>query len=130
LTERDDRHYFRLLEYDAIIERVSDHAASPPGKERVASLRPSYDPEEVRRRLAATLEGMELLRWKDGVSLSGIRDIRPSLRRARIGGILEGRELIEIADTLAAGRKVCGQIADIEEEKAPLPHLRSRCGPV
>ena len=125
LTERDDRHYFRLLEYDAIIERVSDHAASPPGKERVASLRPSYDPEEVRRRLAATLEGMELLRWKDGVSLSGVRDIRPSLRRARIGGILEGRELIEIADTLAAGRKVCGQIADIEEEKAPLPHLRS-----
>src|SRR5690606_22675779 len=27
--------------------------------------------------------------------------------------------------TQAAGRKVCGQIADIEEEEAPLPYLRS-----
>ncbi len=123
--KKDDHHYFRILEYDAIIRTVSDHAASTPGKERIASLRPSYDLEEVRRRLASTLEGLELLRWKGSVSLSGVRDIRPSLRRARIGGILEGGELIEVADTLAAGRKVCGQIADIDADKAPLPHLRS-----
>src|SRR5690606_39926839 len=91
LTERDDRHYFRLLEYDAIIERVSDHAASPPGKERAASLRPSYDPEEVRRWLAATLEGLDILRCTDGVSMSVVRDISPSRRRARNAGALEGR---------------------------------------
>lgn len=123
--KKDDLHYFHLLEYDAIIRMVSEHAASIPGKERIASLRPCFDLEEVQRRLAATLEGMDLLRWKGAVSLAGVRDIRPSLRRARIGGILEGEELTAIADTLAAGRKVCGQIADIEEERAPLPYLRS-----
>lgn len=123
--KRDDHHYFRLLEYDTIIGMVAEHAASTPGRERVTSLRPRFDLEEVQRELSATLEGMDLLRWKGAVSLAGVRDIRPSLRRARIGGVLEGEELIAIADTLAAGRKVCGQIADIEEEEAPLPYLRS-----
>ena len=56
-------------------------------------------------RFARNHGGKELLRFNPSFSLGGIRDIRNSVERAAMGGILEPEEFINIADTCGAARK-------------------------
>lgn len=118
-----DRFMLNVLEYPQIMEQVAEEASSSLGKERVAALEPTADVDEVRRRLAATSEGMDLLRLLGDVSLGGVQDIRPSLRRAEVGGLLNTAELLEIAGTISAGRKLKHQVLQIDEEH-PFPIIR------
>jgi DNA mismatch repair protein MutS2 len=114
----------KSLEFHLVKELVKDQASSLLGKEKVEETVPSASAEEVKRRLAATAEGMDLLRLKGDIPLGGVRDVRASLRRARVGGVLSEAELLDIAGTLAAGRKFKGMLAKLEEERASLPILR------
>ncbi|MDN4592864.1 endonuclease MutS2 [Polycladomyces subterraneus] len=118
-----NRFMLNVLEYPRIREQVAEEASSSLGKERIAALEPTADAEEVSRRLAATAEGMDLLRLKGDVSLGGVRDIRPSLRRAEVGGLLNTNELLDIAGTVNAGRKLKNQVLQVDEEH-PLPIIR------
>ncbi|MBN2909083.1 endonuclease MutS2 [Polycladomyces sp. WAk] len=118
-----DRFMLNVLEYPRIREQVAEEASSSLGKERIAALEPTADAEEVSHRLAATAEGMDLLRLQGDVSLGGVRDIRPSLRRAEVGGLLNTGELLDIAGTVNAGRKLKNQVLQVDEEH-PLPIIR------
>ena len=100
-------HALRVLEYDKVREIVSRFAASAPGSARVLGLEPSPETGEVAARLAATRELMQLLASSDQVPLDGIRDIAASVDRLAVAGsVLQPAELLEIASTLAAGRRV------------------------
>jgi DNA mismatch repair protein MutS2 len=112
------------LEYDEVKEIVKSHAATSLGKAKVEAMVPSDQWEEVKRRLAETQEGMDLLRLKGDIPLGGVRDIRASLRRAALGGLLNEAECLEIASTVSAGRKVKSLLRQLEEETAELPLLR------
>lgn len=112
------------LEFNQVKEMIKNQASSLLGKAKVDETTPSSSIEEVKQRLQATAEGMDLLRLKGDVPLGGIRSIGPSVRRARIGGLLNEAELLDIASTIVAGRKVKSLLRQVEEEAAPLPILR------
>ncbi|WP_341805053.1 endonuclease MutS2 [Paenibacillus turpanensis] len=95
-----------VLEYDKIIERLREHAATSLGKAHVDELSPSGNLEEVKHRLKATDEAVLVERLKGSVPFGGIRDIRASLHRARIGGMLNASELLDIGTTIGGGRKL------------------------
>ncbi|MGA9173599.1 MAG: endonuclease MutS2, partial [Thermoactinomyces sp.] len=96
----------KSLEYDQVKEMLKSHAATSLGKEKVEEMGPTNKPKEVKRRLEETQEGMDLLRLKGDIPLGGVRDIRASVRRAEMGGLLNEAECLEIASTVSAGRKV------------------------
>jgi DNA mismatch repair protein MutS2 len=96
----------RVLEYEKIIEQLGSHVSSSLGKEKVHKLTPSFIYDEVVHSQKATFEGATVLRLKGYAPLGGIRDIRPSLKRAAIGGMLNSSELIDIATTLYGGRQL------------------------
>nr|WP_258567772.1 endonuclease MutS2 [Paenactinomyces guangxiensis] len=112
------------LEFNQVREMVKNRASSQLGKEKVAEVTPSPSVEEVKIRLQATSEGMDLLRLKGDVHLGGVRDIRSSIRRAKIGGLLSEADLLDVASTITAGRKSKSLIRQVEEDTAPLPILR------
>lgn len=112
------------LEFNHVKEMLKQQASSLLGKEKVDEIVPSASPEEVKERLKATAEGLDLLRLKGEIPLGGIRQIRSSIRRAKIGGILTESELLDIASTLAAGRKLKSLLRQVEIEKAELPIIR------
>jgi DNA mismatch repair protein MutS2 len=114
----------KTLEYHQVMELVKNQASSDLGKEKLDGTLPSASPDEVKYRLRATAEGMDLLRLKGEVPLNGIRDIRIALRRASLGGLLGEVDCLDIASTVSAGRKVKSLLRQIEEEKAQLPILR------
>ncbi|MBO8142196.1 MAG: endonuclease MutS2, partial [Firmicutes bacterium] len=99
-----DERSRRVLEFPEIIERLAAETTFAPGRELASQLLPETDPDEVRRRLAETAEALKFVD-EAGTVLAGARDVRPAVARARIGGVLSGSELLDVAATAAcAGR--------------------------
>ena len=96
----------QTLELPAVMELLAAEAVSEPAKELVRTLSPSIHAEEIRRRLAETTAAKDLMVYKGSPAFSGLRDIRGALARADMGGILNTRELLQIAGVLTAARAV------------------------
>ncbi len=96
----------RTLELPAVLELLSNEAVSAPAKERVLSLRPSDSEYEVKRRLGETSAAKAMMVLKGSPSFGGVKDVRSSLSRANIGGMLNTRELMDIAGVLQSARTV------------------------
>lgn len=111
-----NRKTLKTLEYQKVLYTLSQQTATSRGKEWVMELSPSSDLEEVKRRLTATDEAMKWFRLKGGISFGGIRDIRSALSRAKIGGMLSTRELLDVAQTLTGGRRVKRQLTQFHDD--------------
>lgn len=94
------------LELPTVLGMLSNEAVSAPAKEQVLALRPADSVYEVRRRLGETSAAKTMMVLKGSPSFSGVKDVRSSLNRAAIGGLLNTRELMDIAGVLAAARSV------------------------
>jgi len=104
----DDRT-LRVLEYARIAERLAGQTVTTVGREIAAALRPSADPDDVRRRQQDTTDAIALLADGD-VPLRGTSDIRDALQRCRIGSALEPLELLAVRDTLVTIRQCRGYV--------------------
>jgi len=96
----------RVLEYNKIKEMIADMAASELGKDIARALMPSHNISEVKELLQETSEAVKLILKKGSVPLSGLHDIRSSLRKAKIGSSLTAGELLKVADSLRTARKL------------------------
>ncbi len=96
----------QTLELPAVMELLAAEAVSEPAKDLVRTLAPSIHAEEIRRRLAETTAAKDLMVYKGSPAFSGLRDVRGALARADMGGVLNTRELLQIAGVLTAARAV------------------------
>ena len=96
----------KTLEYDKIIHRLTGHAASAGAKERCEKLQPSSSLWEIERAQTQTANALRRVYQKGSVSFGGIRDIRGSIKRLQIGGILGMGELRQIMSLLETADKV------------------------
>ena len=108
----------QTLEYDKIRRRLAEYAATSLGKVRAEQLEPCSDFEEVKRLLKITDEAVKVERLKGGAPFGGIRDIHAALHRARIGGTLNASELLDIANTIAGGRRLKRFLHAVHEQDA------------
>ena len=92
------------LELPAVLEMLEREAVSEMAKSRARALAPSTDETEVRRRLAETSAARGMMITRGSPGFSGVKDVRASLQRADMGGVLNTRELLDIAGVLAAAR--------------------------
>lgn len=117
----------KTLEYDKVREQVASFCTSSLGKNAIEQLIPETDYEKVLELLEEMDEGLSILRVKGNVPMGGIFDVRPSAKRAQIGGMLSPMELMEIASTIRASRILRNFIEDIEEEgEIKIPHFIER----
>ena len=96
----------KTLEYDKIIHRLTEHAASAGAKERCEKLQPSASLWEIERAQTQTADALRRVYQKGSVSFGGIRDVRGSIKRLQIGGILGMGELRQIMSLLETADKV------------------------
>ncbi len=109
-----------VLEYNKIIAQLMEHTASSLGKEKTSALKPSIHLEEVVKLQNETDEAAQVLRLKGHVPLGGIFDIKPSIKRTMIGGILSAMECLDVASTIYGGRQLKRFIEDMEEPEMPI----------
>lgn len=112
-----------ILELPVVLDMLAAEAVTDGGKEACRSLRPSSDRLEVKNRLAETSAAKEMMVVRGSPSLSGIKDIRPSLSRADLGGSLNTIELLNIARVLQCSRLVKGYTSDDKLGKSCIDHL-------
>src|ERR1700688_1471615 len=95
MRERD----LKALEFDKVIQLVMDFCASDPARAVTAELHPSTDPAEVRDRLRATAEMVELRSHAGSIPINEFTDQRPYLlAAARVGASLGGEALVKVRD--------------------------------
>lgn len=114
----------RTLEFPKVIEMLIKKASTTMGKEWAEGLTPNNDFQMVEVAQQETKEAMDAIRLKGGISFGGVRDIRVSIKRAKIGGDLTTEQLLEVASTVYAGRKIKRFISKLTEDTS-LPILLS-----
>jgi DNA mismatch repair protein MutS2 len=112
-----------LLEWNRLCQHLATFAATKLGAMAARNLEITCDRETSEELLAQTKEIYNLEQKLDsGWTFDGIRDIGEALDRARVGGMLSGEELLNLATTLAGMRKL-RRIIDAEEELVTLNEL-------
>ncbi len=96
-----------LLEWSRLCQQVATFAATKLGTIAARNLVIPHSPSVSLNLLAQTKEVYDLeTRLTGGLSLDGIEDFGDALERAAVQGMLSGKELHEIATTLAGMRKL------------------------
>ena len=113
----------RTLELPAVLEKLAAKAVSQAAKDRCLKLTPSTDAEEVLRLLDETDAAKERLGLHGSPSFSGVKDVSAALTRADHGGMLNTRELLDIAGVLTASRRVSDYDAQRQGEETVLDRL-------
>ena len=113
----------RTLELPAVLEKLAAKAVSQAAKDRCLKLTPSTDVEEVLRLLDETDAAKERLGLHGSPSFSGVKDVSAALTRADHGGMLNTRELLDIAGVLTASRRVSDYDAQRQGEETVLDRL-------
>ncbi len=106
----------QTLEFPAVLELLAAQAVSDETKERVRSIRPSIDRGEVNLLLQETTAARKMMDIHGAPALSNLRPVAASLQRAHLGGVLNTRELLQIASVLRTTRNVASY-SGVGEEK-------------
>ncbi len=111
-------HTLRVLEYEAIRERLMAHCTTPLGAQRVRQMQPLTNIDAIRLRLQQTSEARRLIDLAEEMSLRGAQDVRSPVSLARAGGVLPPESLLSVADTLETARRL-RQFLLAREERCP-----------
>ena len=106
----------QTLEFPAVLELLAAQAVSDETKERVRNIRPSTDRGEVNLLLQETTAARKMMDIHGAPALSNLHPVAASLQRAHLGGVLNTRELLQIASVLRTTRNVASY-SGVGEEK-------------
>ncbi|MGG4494095.1 endonuclease MutS2 [Brevibacillus reuszeri] len=116
-----EQRVLKTLEYDKMVALLIDKASCTYGKEKAAELVPFVRLEEVVTAQQGTAQAATVLRLKGSAPLGGIRDIRGPVQRARLNAMLAPMELLDIASTIMAGRRLKTFLLDMcDDHELPL----------
>jgi DNA mismatch repair protein MutS2 len=118
-----------LLEWPRLAEHLASFASTRAGARHCRSLVPTASRAESERLLCETTEllGLDGV-LEGGLSFQGVADLGGTLQHCGKGGTASGEALLEVATTLAAGRRLRRQIEDEDlrpVSSALVQHLRT-----
>ena len=86
-----------VLEYDKIIERLTEHATSEPGKRLCRELVPSSDIKEIRKNQEKTKDAISRIFKKGSTNFGDNKDFQGILKALKIGSALDMAALLRLA---------------------------------
>lgn len=92
--------YYKKLELDKVLELLADQTYSDICREQALKLKPIFDTDKIRAELKKTDDAFALSAKFGTPRFRQIKDITPSLKRAKSGSMLSFRELLDIAEVL------------------------------
>ena len=111
----------KVLEYNKIIDSLTDCAGSALGKEKCRALVPLTKLDDIREMQQETVDALSRIYRKGSLSFSGIHDVRASIRRLEISSCLGAGELMHISSLLTAVRQIRNYgYSEDEEQKDSL----------
>jgi len=112
----------RLLQWELLTRHVAQFANTEAGKRYCSQLQPALHQHQAQYGLTETQEALLLeTKLAQGLPFGGVRDIQARIEHSQVGGLLEGLELLDLASTLAAARKIRRVI---EEQESGVENLK------
>jgi DNA mismatch repair protein MutS2 len=108
-----------LLDFPAIRAALAAHVRYGPARPLALALASSYDPEMVATLHEETAQGRRLLDEIGDLDLTLVADPSEAVRRAALDGLLNGEELLSVADAIA----VHARAASLKSPKHPVSKL-------
>ena len=93
------------LEYNKILDQLTEYAFSADAKSRCQKLRPITDRAQIEQLQQQTSDALSRLFKYGSLSFSGVTDIRDSLKRLEIGGALSAIELLRVCSLLEPAKR-------------------------
>ena len=124
LTELYEKS-LRTLEFPRVLEMLCAQCVTQAAKDKCAALRPSSDPREVARLQEETTAARDMMDRLGTPSFAGLKPVGAALQRAELGGMLNNRELLDIAAVLRATRAVSAYCDGDEERNCLRPLFRA-----
>ncbi len=100
-----DKKALYTLEFDKIVNRLSQMATSEPGRQYALQIIPMTNPGRIRRALTQSADAHGRLIKDGAVSFSGIVDAGPFAKRLSLGGSLSTAELLAVAGLLQVAER-------------------------
>ena len=93
------------LEYNKILDQLTEYAFSADAKSRCQKLRPITDRAQIEQLQQQTSDALSRLFKYGSLSFSGVTDIRDSLKRLEIGGALSAIELLRVCSLFESAKR-------------------------
>ena len=122
----------KTLEYHKILEQLAGYASAVETKNRILSLVPSTDIDEINHLQETTKDALSRLYKSNNITFSGLHNINASLKRLSIGGSLNTHELLQIGSLLEVAKraKAYDRSDRVEEKTDSLSALFSQVEPL
>ncbi len=114
-----NKRVYKTLEFDKILSLLSRHASCEAAVSMCEKLEPLTNIEEIRTAQIQTTDAVRRLRKKAGPRFNMLVDIRPSLKRLEVGGILNTVDLLEIGGLLDCAVSAVNFLKPENGEEAP-----------
>ena len=134
--EQAERETLDLLEWPRVCQHLAEFASTRMGRHSARALTLPQSLAESQTTLAQTVEMAVLDDLSEGgLSFRGVQDLKAVLLRCVKGGVASGEELLDVAETQAAARRLRRQIDDTElrpactaliQSMVTLPELEQR----
>ena len=115
-----DSHTLRVLEFEKVLALLGAETAFSVGRELALQVRPTTAYAEAFELLSQTAELRLIDQMGIDIPFGGARDIRPLIRAAGIGQVLEAPDLVDAAQTLHTAWRARGII---EKVRPRVPRL-------
>ena len=92
-----NKKVLHVLEYDKIMERLTEKATSEQGRKLTSSLVPMTDLEAINQAQTETADALGYLFRKGSTSFGGNKDLGMCIKSLEIGSVLSIPELLRIA---------------------------------
>ena len=107
------------LEYNKILDQLTEYAFSADAKSRCQKLRPITDRAQIEQLQQQTSDALSRLFKYGSPSFSGVTDIRDSLKRLEIGGALSAIELLRVCSLLESAKRAKAFARSQEDNDQP-----------
>ncbi len=107
------------LEYNKILDQLTEYAFSADAKSRCQKLRPITDRAQIEQLQQQTSDALSRLFKYGSLSFSGVTDIRDSLKRLEIGGALSAIELLRVCSLLESAKRTKAFARSQEDNDQP-----------
>lgn len=101
-----NKRSLRILEYNKILNMLTEYATSPMAKRRCDRMKPQKDINIINALQEETRDALLRLHRQGNISFSGLSDIGATLKRLEVKATLTSRELLDIAALLEATKNV------------------------
>lgn len=106
----------RPLEFYQVRANLAEYTAFSASTELALALMPSDDAQQVKTWQQETTEARKLLDQQPQLSVGSARDVRPLTRTARVGGMIQAFEFLDLRGTLLSARNLRKHILRVSEQ--------------